>query len=104
MYDNKHMLKVVQHAITSALNKQEAIDTFLLLPNWMDNNTNAFHKTCTDNKHVCTTYDWKYPKDKSALHAAFQPAKQNTTPARSNMGHRHLSNLEQIFQGAAYYK
>ena len=102
MYDNKHMLKVVQHAITSALNKQEAIDTFLLLPNWMDNNTNAFHKTCTDNKDVCTLLETSHKK--SALHATPLPAKQNTTPARSNMGHRHLSNLEQIFQGAAYYK
>jgi hypothetical protein len=51
MYDDKHMLKVVQHATPSALNKnQEAIATFLLLPNWMENSTNAFHKICTDNK------------------------------------------------------
>ena len=33
MYDDKHMLKVVQHATASALNSQEATATFLLLPN-----------------------------------------------------------------------
>jgi hypothetical protein len=36
MYDDKHMLKIVQYATASALNNQEAIAT--LLPN-------AFHKT-----------------------------------------------------------
>jgi len=36
MYDDKHMLKVVQHATASALNNQEATATFLLLPNWME--------------------------------------------------------------------
>jgi hypothetical protein len=45
MYDDKHMLKVVQHASASALNFQEATATSLLLPNWMANSTNAFHKT-----------------------------------------------------------
>ena len=54
MYHNKHMLKVVQHATASAINNQEATATFLLLPNWMENSTNAFHKTCSDNKDVCT--------------------------------------------------
>jgi hypothetical protein len=54
MCDDKHMLKVVQHATSSALNDQGATATFLLLPNWMENSTNAFHKTCTDNKDVCT--------------------------------------------------
>jgi hypothetical protein len=39
MYDDKHMLKVVQHATVSALNNHEATATFLLLPNWMDNST-----------------------------------------------------------------
>ena len=48
------MLKVVQHATASAINNQEATATFLLLPNWMENSTNAFHKTCSDNKDVCT--------------------------------------------------
>ena len=65
MYDDKHMLKVVQHATASALNNQEATATFLLynqeatatfllLPNRTEYSTNAFHKTCTDNKDVCT--------------------------------------------------
>jgi hypothetical protein len=48
------MLKVVQHAAAPALNNQEATATFLLLPNWMENSNNAFHKTCTDNKDVGT--------------------------------------------------
>jgi hypothetical protein len=43
MYDDKLMLKVVQHATASALDNQEATATFLLLPNWMGNSTNAFH-------------------------------------------------------------
>ena len=43
MYDDKHMLKVVQHATASALNYQEATATFLLLPNWMENSTNTFY-------------------------------------------------------------
>jgi hypothetical protein len=54
MYGDKQMLKGVQHATASALNNQEATSTFLLLPNWMGNSTSAFHKTCTDNKDVCT--------------------------------------------------
>jgi hypothetical protein len=66
MYDVKHTLKVVQHA-TAAANNQEATTTFLLLPRWMESNTNAFHKNCIDNYDVCTMhYAWKYPKDKSA--------------------------------------
>ena len=54
MYDDKHMPEVAQHATVSALNNQEATATFLLLPNWMENSNNAFHKTCSDNKDVCT--------------------------------------------------
>jgi hypothetical protein len=38
------MLKVVQPATASALNNQEATATFLLLPDWMENSTNAFTK------------------------------------------------------------
>jgi hypothetical protein len=49
-------------------------------------------------------YTWKRPKDKSALHATSLPAKQNTIPVRSNMGHTHPCNLEQSCQGANYYK
>jgi hypothetical protein len=45
MYDDKHMLKIVQHATASALNNQEATATFLLLLNWMENSTNALKKT-----------------------------------------------------------
>jgi hypothetical protein len=37
-----------------ALNNQEATTTFLLLPNWMENSTKSFQKTCTDNKDVCS--------------------------------------------------
>jgi hypothetical protein len=47
------MLKVGQHATASALNNQETPTTFILLPNWIENSTNAFHKTCADNKNVC---------------------------------------------------
>jgi hypothetical protein len=83
MYDDKLMLKVVQDATASALNNQEATTTFLLLPNWMENSTNAFHKTCTDNKDVCTLLETSHKE--SALHATPLPAKQNTTPTRSNM-------------------
>jgi hypothetical protein len=35
------MLKDVQYATASALNNQKATAIFLLLPNWMENNTNA---------------------------------------------------------------
>ena len=38
------------------------------------------------------------------LHPTPLPAKQNTTPARSIMGHMHLSSLEQSCQGTTYYK
>jgi len=54
MYDNKHMLKVVQHAAASALINEEELATFILLPNWTESSTNAFHKTSTDNRDVCT--------------------------------------------------
>ena len=100
MYDEKHMLKVVQHATASTLKNQEATATFLLLPNWMENSTNAFHKTCTDNKDVCTILR-NIPK---VSHATPLPAKQNTTPASSNIGHAHPSSLGQSCQGATYHK
>jgi hypothetical protein len=58
MCDDKHMLKVVQHATASALNNQEATITFLLLLNWMENSTNAFHKACTDSNDVCTIHGY----------------------------------------------
>jgi hypothetical protein len=45
-------------------------------------------------------YSSKYPKDKSVLRATPLPAKQNTTFASCNMGHTHLSSLEQSCQGA----
>jgi len=72
-YDDKDVLKIVQYATVCALNYQEATATFLLLTNWMEISTNAFHKTCTDNKDVCTPLG--NPKGKSA---------------RSNMGKRIL--------------
>jgi hypothetical protein len=50
-------------------------------------------------------YTWNYPKDKSALKQATPlPANQNTTPARTNMGHAHPNSLEQSCQGASYYE
>jgi hypothetical protein len=103
MYDDKHMLKVVQHATASALNSQEATATFLLLPN-LDGKQ---HQRFSQNLHLqqgCLYYSWKYHKEKTALHATPIPAKQNTTAARSNMQHAHLSSLEQSCQGATIYK
>jgi hypothetical protein len=47
MYDNKHMLKVVQHATVCALNNQKATAIFLLLPNWMENSTTFSQKLRT---------------------------------------------------------
>ena len=99
MYDDKHMLKIVQHATASALNNQEATATFLLLLNWMENSTNALKKTALTTRMFALSH-LETPKDKSALHTAPLPAKQNTTPARSSMGHAHPSNLEQSCQGA----
>jgi hypothetical protein len=37
-------------------------------------------------------------------HATPLPAKQNTTPARSKMGHTYPSSLERSCWGATYYK
>jgi len=54
MYDDKHMLKVVQHAAASALINEEELATFILLPNRTESSNNAFHKTSTDNRDVCT--------------------------------------------------
>jgi len=89
MYDDKHMLKVVQHATAFALNNQVATAIFMLLPNgW------KIAPTLSQNLHWqqgCLHYSWKHLKDKSALHATPLPAaKQNTTPARCNMGLRIL--------------
>jgi len=77
MYDNKHMLKVVQHATASALNNQEATATFLQLSNWMENSTNALHKTCTDDKDVCTILGY-IPKKKVCYMPLFY--QQSKTP------------------------
>jgi len=51
VYDDKHMLKVDQHATASA---SSPTASFLLLPNWMENSSSAFHKICTDKKDFCT--------------------------------------------------
>jgi hypothetical protein len=101
MYDDKNMLKVVQHATASALNNQEASATFLLLPNWMKNSTNAFHKTCTDNEEICIL-SWKYPKDKTRYMPLLSKAKHQ--PCQKQLGHAHPSSMEQGCQGATYDK
>jgi hypothetical protein len=44
IYDDKHILKVVQHATAFALNNQVATAIFILLPNWMENSIHAFTK------------------------------------------------------------
>jgi hypothetical protein len=36
------------------ITKSQLTATFLLL--WIENSTNAYHKTCTDNKDVCTIF------------------------------------------------
>ena len=54
MFHDEHISKVVQHATASALNNQEATTTLLRLPEWIKDSINAFHKTCTDSKDVCT--------------------------------------------------
>jgi hypothetical protein len=71
----------------------------------MENSTNAFHKTRTENKIVCTIHG-NIPKTKVRyMPLLYQQSKApHTTPARSNMGHMHLSSLEQSCQGATYYK
>jgi len=78
MYDNKHMLKVVQHATASALNNQEATATFvLLLPNWLENSTNAFHNTCADNKDVCTILEVSQRQKCNRCHSYTSKAKHH---------------------------
>ena len=77
MYDDAHKLKVVQHAAASTLINEEELATFILLLNWTESSTNAFHKTSTDNKEV--HYPRKHPTKQSALHALPLPAEQNAT-------------------------
>ena len=60
------------------ITSQEATATFLLLPNWMENSTNACHNTCTSNKDVRTILG-NVPRKK--VRNIPLPAKQNTTPA-----------------------
>jgi hypothetical protein len=43
-YDDKHTFKVVQHTTASSLNNQEAIATFMLLPNWVETAPTLFTK------------------------------------------------------------
>ena len=77
MYDNTHMLKVVHYATASASNNQEASASFLLFPNWMENSTNGFHITVTDNKDVCT-FLGNIPKRKCATrHSSTSKAKHH---------------------------
>jgi hypothetical protein len=107
MCDDKHMLKVVQHAPASALNNQEAIATFLLLLNWMENSTNAFQKTCTENKDICTilgNIEISLKNKVRYMPLLYQQSKTLPFPGAICMGYVHLSSLEQICQGATYYK
>jgi hypothetical protein len=60
---------------------------FLLLPNWTESSTNAFHKTCTIHGNV------PHKKVRYTLHANPLPAKQNTNSARSNSEHVCPSSL-----------
>ena len=85
MYDDKHMRKVVQHATTSALNNQEATATFLLLPYWMENSTNAFYITCTDNRDVCTILI-SIPKTKVCYIHSSQQAKHHPCQKQHHVG------------------
>ena len=55
VYDDKEMLKVAQHATAPALLNQKAAATFLLLPNWMENSTNAFHRRACATCHSYTS-------------------------------------------------
>ena len=53
-------------------------NAFLLLPNWMENNTSAFHKTSTDNKGVCTIIIGNISKKKYATrHSSTSKAKHH---------------------------
>jgi len=101
MYDNKHMLKVVQHATASALKNQEATATFLLLPNWMKTAPTLFTKPALATRMFALYLEISQRQKYATCHSS--PAKQNTTPARSNMGHTHPSRQEQSCQGATYY-
>ena len=92
MHDDKHMLKVVQHAAASALINEEELATFILLLNWTESSTNAFHKTSTDNKEV--HYPRKHPTKQSALHAPPLPAEQISTFIENTMGHTYPSGVE----------
>jgi len=103
MYDNKFMLKVVQHATASALKIQDATATFLLLPNFLENSTNAFHKTCTD-KDVCTILRNVLNTKVRYMPLLYQQSKTPPLPEATCMGHTHLSSLEQSCQGAIFYK
>ena len=103
MYDDKHMLKVVRHAATPAFNNQEATAIFLLLFNWMENSTNAFHITCTDNKDVCTILGNIQKTKVRYMPLLYQQSKAPPLP-EPHMGHTHPSSLEQSCQGASYYE
>jgi len=77
----------------------------MLLPNWMDNSTSAFHKTCIYNKDVSTILG-NIPKTKVRYMPLFY--QQRKTPplpeAIWNIRHAHPSSLEQSCQGATYHK
>jgi hypothetical protein len=53
----------------------------------MENSTDAFHKTCTNNKDICRIFALilETSQRQSTLYAIPLPTKQNTTFARSTM-------------------
>ena len=103
MYDDKHMLKVVRHATASAF-EQPRGNRYLPTTPKLDGKQHHRFSQNLYRQQECLHCSLKILKDKSALHATPVPAKQNTTPARSNMGHTQHSSLEQSSQGATYYK
>jgi hypothetical protein len=94
------MLKVAQHATTSALIFQkQPLPSCCSQTGWKITPA-LFKKSALTTRIFALSLE--YPKEKRVLHATPLPAKQNT--ARSNVRPAHLSSLEQSCSGATYYK
>ena len=86
------MLKVVQPATASALNNQEATATFLLLPDWMENSTNAFTKPALTTRMFALFLETSKRQKCATCHSSTS-SKAKHHPCQMQHGAAHLSSL-----------
>jgi len=103
MYDDKHMLIVVQHATASTLNDQEAIAIFLLLPKWTGSNAHACTKPALTTKMFATFLEISQRQKCATCHSSTSKAKHHPCQ-KQHQGMQVPVVKKKAYQGATCNK